>query len=86
MSGWIRTSGEAGGRRLAAAGGEEGDETAQPSRELDRVARPCCCLDPRCLVFPIECLAYTRSIKYKLIIKLITQFMTNIRDESFKPN
>ena len=26
------------------------------------------------------------SIKYKLITKLIAQFTTNLRDESFKPN
>ena len=26
------------------------------------------------------------SIKYRLIMKLITQLATNLRDESFKPN
>ena len=34
----------------------------------------------------IECLIRIRSIKYTLITKLIAQFATNLRDESFKPN
>ena len=35
---------------------------------------------------PIECLIHAWSIKYRLITKLIAQFATNLRDESFKPN
>ena len=29
---------------------------------------------------------HTWSIKYRLIMKLIAQLATNLRDESFKPN
>ena len=29
---------------------------------------------------------YAWSIKYRLITKLIAQLVTNLRDESFKPN
>ena len=46
-----------------------------------------------CLVFLLNfsrrligCLTYAWSIKYRLITKLIVQLVTNLRDESFKPN